>query len=203
MLKKLELLTTPRIEAAEYLNEYLKHYPELILPHKSDHVRHVYYNYAIKVDTLKLGVPREILVRALVAEGIPIICGYVPPIYHEPLFQTKVVFGNKGFPYTCKTYGDVDRDYPIGLCPNVEKIESHELIYTNLCRAGVTQDDLQQIVNSFDKVLSNKAQLKNIQESNAFCCGKQRCGRSSRVTGELAKESSIHDMQEILSQKII
>ena len=195
-LKKLETLTVPRIEAANFLNVHLSRFPGIIVPYTCPEVRHVYYNYGLKIDADKLGLSREILVQALFAEGVPFLCGFFDPIYHEPIFQEKIVWGNKGFPWSCKTYGDVDRDYPIGLCPTVERIEGQELIYNNLCRAGMTRRDLQDIVDAFDKVIANKAKLKTSPSGNRFCCGKQRCGRPKNLTGEQAKVITIHEMQK-------
>jgi hypothetical protein len=34
----------------------------------------------------------------------------------------------------------------------VEKIESEQLIYTNICRASVTESDIDDVIHAFDKV---------------------------------------------------
>lgn len=162
-IKKLSKLTQPRIEAAEYLSEKLKDFPGIIPPYKLEGVKHVYYNYGLLFNQDETKIPRSIFVKALQAEGIPFVGGYMLPLYLMPVFQQKIVFGDKGFPYTCKCYGEVKGDYNKGSCPDVEQLEEVSLIQTNhICRAGVTNEELQDVVKAFEKVFLNQ---KNLLES--------------------------------------
>ena len=153
-LKKLELVTEPRINAANRLSNGLSSLPGITTPYVSPDVRHVWYNYAIPYDENKTGLSRADFVAAINAEGIPLTLGYVKPIYMEPLFEQKIVFGDKGFPYTCSCFGDLSKiSYDKGICPTVEHIESEQLIYTNICRASVTDLDIDDAIHSFEKVI--------------------------------------------------
>ena len=126
-LKKIDNLTIPRIETAEFLSEKLKFFSGITPPYVDSKVRHVYYQYAIRYDSSKTKISKNRFVEAMNGEGIPLVSGYVNPIYSEPVFQEKIVYGDKGFPFSCKCYGEIDRKYESGMCPNVEQIESKEV----------------------------------------------------------------------------
>ena len=70
-------------------------------------VRHGYYVYAIRYDSRTIGVPRDRFVKALNAEGIPMTAGYVEPIYLQPLYQQRLLYGKGGCPFTCSPYRGV------------------------------------------------------------------------------------------------
>jgi dTDP-4-amino-4,6-dideoxygalactose transaminase len=157
-LKKLEKLVVPRIEAADYLTEKLSKFPALTLPVVRPSVRHGYYVYAIRYDANAVGVPRDRFVAAIKAEGIPVGAGYVEPIYLEPVYQRKIAFGRDGFPFTYSGYkGHVN--YERGLCPVTEKMHYDELIILNICHANVQRRELDDTVETFEKVLENITEL--------------------------------------------
>jgi dTDP-4-amino-4,6-dideoxygalactose transaminase len=154
-LKKLESRTQPRIKAANRLSAGLSSIKGITVPHVSSEVKHVCYKYCMLYDASAIGMSREDFVAALNAEGIPMMTGYVKPIYLEPLFQKKIVFGEKGFPYSCTCYGDLSSiSYKKGICPNVEEIQDQKIIHTNVCRATVTDSDIDDIIKAFKKVTS-------------------------------------------------
>ena len=95
-LKKLDRLLKPRIEAADYLTESLRALPGLTPPVVRPGVRHGYYVYAIRYDARKTGISRDQFVKALNAEGIPMTAGYVEPIYLQPLYQQRLLYGKGG-----------------------------------------------------------------------------------------------------------
>jgi len=49
--------------------------------------------------------------------------------------------------------------YDRGICPVAERMWEKELMVTNVCRAGVTQQDLMDVVLAFEKVASNAKDL--------------------------------------------
>jgi len=157
-LKKLDSLLTPRIEAAEYLNFHLSKIPGIVTPAVRGRVRHGYYLYGVRYDEKRTGVPRDRFVDALNAEGIPMIKGYTEPLYYAPLYQQRIAFGSHGFPFSYEGYkGNVS--YDRGICPVAERMWEKELMVTNVCRAGVTQQDLMDVVLAFEKVASNAKDL--------------------------------------------
>ena len=157
-LKKLDSLLAPRIEAAEYLNEHLSKIPGIITPVVRGDVRHGYYLYGVRYDAKKTGAPRDRFVDALNAEGIPMIKGYTEPLYYAPLYEQRIAFGSHGFPFSYEGYkGNVS--YDRGICPVAERMWEKELMVTDVCRAGVTQQDLMDVVLAFEKVASNAIDL--------------------------------------------
>lgn len=158
-LKKLEKLVIPRIEAADYLTERLGVLPGITPPVVRQNVRHGYYLYVLRYNATQTGIPRNRFVAALNAEGIPMVEGYVEPLYLEPVYQKRIAFGNDGFPFTYPGYkGKVS--YGLGICPVTERMHYEEVIYTNVCHAGTSQADLEDVVTAFQKVCDNSDSLK-------------------------------------------
>jgi len=153
-LKKLDRLLKPRIEAADYLTSGLMNMPGITPPVVRPDVKHGYYVYPIKYDADVTGVSRERFVEALNAEGIPMVNGYTEPIYLQPLYQERIAYGSEGFPFSYPGYhGTVD--YGHGICPVTEQMYYRELMISDVCHAGVSREDLDDVIAAFDKVLNN------------------------------------------------
>jgi len=152
-LKKLERLVLARVAAAEFLTARLKHLPGITTPVIRPGVRSGVYLYVIRYDAKRAGMPRDQFMAAINAEGIPLVKGYVEPIYLEPLYQQRIAFGRDGFPFTYPGYtGTVS--YARGLCPVTERMHYDEVLYTNVCHADIRQRDLDDVVAAFEKVLA-------------------------------------------------
>ncbi len=105
LLKRLPgYIETAQANAA-FLNEHLGKIPGLIPPSVPDDRTSVYYLYRLRFDPEVLGfsVPaqtfRDILGRALLAEGLDAMLWHVAPVTSDPLFRTREGLGN-GFPWT-------------------------------------------------------------------------------------------------------
>jgi dTDP-4-amino-4,6-dideoxygalactose transaminase len=157
-LKKLDRLLRARIEAADYLTTHLRRLPGFTPPVVRPEVRHGYYVYAIRYDARKTGLARDKFIKALNAEGIPMTAGYVEPIYWQPLYQQRLVYGTGGCPFTCSPYrGTVN--YERGICPVTERMYNEELMLTNICHADITPRDLEDAVTAIHKVLEHAREL--------------------------------------------
>jgi len=157
-LRKLESLVAPRVEAAEFLTREFSGLPGLTPPVVRPNVRHGYYVYAMKYDAAATGIPRKRFVAAMQAEGIPLGEGYVEPIYLQPMYQQRIAFGKDGFPFTYPGYQG-KLDYERGLCPVTERMHFQELLHGDFCHAGMTHEDLEDIVRAFRKVAENLSEL--------------------------------------------
>ena len=159
-LKKLEGLLVPRIKAADYLTKGLAEFPIITPPVVRPDVRHAYYVYAMKYNQGGMdGVSRDLFVRTVNAEGIPLVQGYTEPIYLAPLYQERIAIGGKGFPFTYPGYrGHVD--YRKGICPVTERMFEHELMYTDICHANVKETDLDDFLCAIEKVFNHRKELK-------------------------------------------
>ncbi len=157
-LKKLERLVQPRVELGDYLSDRLGQLPG-IKPSRPDEPssRHVYYMYAMRYDEQTWGIPRELFVRAIRAEGIELRERYVQPVYLEPMFRHKVAFG-RGFPFSSRYYG-AEINYEPGLCPVAEAAYGHELIFGKFCRWPLTTKHMDEIVVAFEKVYARRTEL--------------------------------------------
>lgn len=157
-LKKLADLVVPRVEAASYLTERLSKLPGINPPVVREGVRHCYYVYAIRYDENETGVPRSAFAGALKAEGLPVTEGYVEPIYLEPVYQQRMLYGTKGCPFTCHHNGG-EVSYEKGICPITERMYDKEMILANVCHAGISRRDLDDVVDAFQKVTENITEL--------------------------------------------
>ena len=82
------------------------------------------------------------------------------PLYLQPLYQQRIVFGSEGCPFTCQHYtGNVD--YSKGICPNAEALGT-QVFSTEVVRPPMTFADMDEIVRAFQKVIDNVEQLGKI-----------------------------------------
>lgn len=152
-LRKLSRLTEGRIAAAALLTRRLSGIPSMHPPVVRPYARHVYYMYAIRYDAEISGVPRDVFVKALKAEGIPVTSGYVEPIYLQPLYHA----GRSRWQTAPRSDGWPP--YGRGTCPVAERMHFAELINTDLCFAGLTEDDADDIGTAVEKVLRHADEL--------------------------------------------
>jgi dTDP-4-amino-4,6-dideoxygalactose transaminase len=159
-LRKLPDLLERRIRNANYLNERLGQIPGIQPQAVGEGCKHVYYVQGFQFDEKVVGVPRDRFVDAVSAE-LPlaadrewplIFSGYVKPIYLLPMYEQKVAFGAKGWPF------DTATEYRAGLCPVTEAVNAG-FIGTEFMRPPCTERDMQDVVDAFTKVYENRDQL--------------------------------------------
>lgn len=157
-LKKLDKLNDIRIKNSKFLIKKLSKTsclkPQKITPGS----KHVYHIFGMTFNEDEIGISRNRFVEAIRAEGIQLTTGYPRPLYENPLFKEKIVYGNKGCPFTCHLY-DGKAEYKTGMCPEAEKL-CDNAIWTNLIRPMATLEDMQDIVDAIEKVVNNADQLK-------------------------------------------
>jgi perosamine synthetase len=134
-LRKLEMLTVPRIEAAAFLRRRWTGLPGLTPAAVRNECRHVYYVFALDFDGVAAGVTRKTFIDAVAAEGVRLAPGYVEPLYRQPLYAR---------------YG-----YTRGLCPVTETMYESRLLYTGLVHAALDKADLEDVALAVEKVATN------------------------------------------------
>lgn len=158
-LKKLDKFNSIRIGLAGYLSQKLINFTGITLPQPSKNVRHVYNVYGIRYDKNKVGIPRDVFIKALNVEGIPATAGYPRPLYLNPLFQKKIAYGNKGCPFSCSFYNRKVK-YEKGLCPIAEDLCENSALWFPFVRPPATTDDMADVASAFTKIFSNIKALK-------------------------------------------
>lgn len=162
-LKKLPWLIETRIKNANYLASEIGKINGIIPPKIEPGSKHVYYQQAFKFKKELVGIDRNIFINAIKAEipsavlreDTPLIgIGYVKPLYLQPLYQQRGSYCS----FNCKKYkGKVD--YSKGICPIVEKLHFDELFTTEYMRPGMTQMDMDDVIEAFNKVRQNINEL--------------------------------------------
>jgi len=158
-LKKLKELVTTRQRAAERLAEGLKDLTGLRLPIINDDCTHVYYVFPLIVNVDKLGVSRDLIIRALEAEGVSgLISGYAN-IHLLPMYQKKIAYGSHGFPWTLREVRQ-NINYAKGICPVAEKLHEKTFIGLEMCLYEMSDNDISLVISAFIKVWNNVDSLK-------------------------------------------
>lgn len=158
-LKKLGPNIEGRQRVAVQLNAGLAALPGLTTPKVSDGCTHVYYVYGITLDTALLDVPREKIVAALRAEGLPGIMNGYQNVHLYPLFQNRIAYGSKGFPWN-SPYCEREVSYAHGICPVAEKLHSETFMGINICLNDYSSDDVKVVIGAFEKVWRNLDALR-------------------------------------------
>jgi perosamine synthetase len=157
-LKKLDLIIETRVRLADRLSRGLEGLKGLQLPCVQENCTHVYYIYSMILDTKELGVSRDKIFKALVAEGVPgLIQGY-QNIHLFPLYQQKIAYGLCVFRWSsdiCKR----QVDYNKGICPVAEAYHDSFFLGMVMCLYEFSFSDIDLIVNAFKKVWSHLKEL--------------------------------------------
>jgi dTDP-4-amino-4,6-dideoxygalactose transaminase len=157
-LKKLDFLVKRRQEIAARLTNGLKDLKGLQTPYVVPGNTHSYYVYPLVLDLQHFPVSRARIVEALNAEGLSFAEGY-QNVHLLPMYQKKIAFGSKGFPWTPDNYkGKVS--YAKGICPVAEILHESTFFYYGLCTHELSDSDVDLIVKAFHKVFENLDLLK-------------------------------------------
>lgn len=173
-LKKLEDFVSSRIENCKYIEKALAGIKAIIPPKVNKDCRHVYYLHSFKFKEEEAGVGRDIFVRAVKAELAPtkfrenegprLYTGYSKPLYLQPVYQKKILYGGKNCPFKCNFYKKKP-NYDKGLCPVAENMYYKELFWHDLMHSSMARKDLDDLIEAFWKVWKNRIELRPITKS--------------------------------------
>lgn len=163
-LRKLEGVNRKRIDNVHYIESKLSHIPALSFPKVRKDAEHVYYVHACKFDEQIAGIGRNTFIDAVRAElpyhklreqeGVKISSGYVKPLYLLPMFQKKIAYGSKGYPFS-----ESDVDYTNTGCPTTERMYFSELFIHEFILPSMKKTDLDDVVSAFNKVWEYRHKL--------------------------------------------
>jgi dTDP-4-amino-4,6-dideoxygalactose transaminase len=148
-LKKLKALVAGRQRRAERLTQGLAGLPGLRTPVVHPHCTHVYYVYPIVLDTKILRVSRDRVHEALVAEGVEGLGNRYVNVHRMPMYQKKLAYGSKGFPWTIARR---DIDYRQGICPVAEELQDYSYLGYQMCMSDLGDDETDLLIAAFRKV---------------------------------------------------
>ena len=164
-LKKLDHLNKVRKENVEYLNSKLRKFEAISPPHIEDGVDYIPHMLAYQYNSEMTGIPRKVILKALKDEGIICSFGYAKPMYGLAMFQKQIAFGSKGWPFSAHA----DRDslgYDRCNYPNTEWLVNKGFLFIYGFNYPSTQQDMDDIVDAFEKVFGNIEELKAIKEED-------------------------------------
>lgn len=166
-LRKLSGLLESRRLNCRYLSEKLGQIPAIKTPVIREGCEHAYYVQVFKFDENIAGVSRDTFIEAVKAElsytelreseGVKVGCGYVKPLYLQPIFQKKICYGSKGEPFGIS--GGEAVNYKKGSCPVAECMYEKELFSHELMHSFMVSKDLDDVVKAFVKVWENRLSL--------------------------------------------
>lgn len=154
-LRRLEALTVARIERADLLRERWSAIPGLRPATVMPDCRHVYYTLPVQYDAQVMGISRRRFVDAVRAEGVPLVEGYVEPLYMQPIYQRRAFHCGPN----CPDY-DGTVSYAEGICPTAELMHRERLLYTTLIHSGLTREDVEDVARAVEKVADGVDQLR-------------------------------------------
>lgn len=122
--------------AAHRLTAKLSDIPGLTPPTVRSGCQHVYYVWMARWDEAVTGISRAAFCQTLTKQGVPVMEGYVAPLYTLPLFAGK---------------------YQKGLCPVAEQLTGRNWIGLEMCRYNWTDEAVDQIVSVIKEVIKQPA----------------------------------------------
>ncbi|MGD9537725.1 MAG: DegT/DnrJ/EryC1/StrS family aminotransferase [Alphaproteobacteria bacterium] len=178
-LQKLDLVNEWRTRNAAVLREGLADIPGIRIPldqaAAGNHVAPVPHLFVALYDRAAMGVPREVFVAALRAEGVPVGTGYVRPMYANPLFLKRTAFGVEGFPWSCRS--EPPPRYEIGMCPVAERLLDEEFLWFYHIAYSSTEADMADIVAAVRKVAAARDALARLDPASLGGAGAKSQGR--------------------------
>ena len=153
-LKKLNSMLDSRKLVADKLNKGLKGLKGLRTPITKKGYTHSFYMYFMVLDEKVIGISRDKIYDALIAEGMQGLNKSYANLHLLPMYQKKIAYGSKGFPWSsdiCKR----DVSYKKGICPVAEKLNDNSYLGFEMCLFELSNDDVNEIINAFQKVWEN------------------------------------------------
>ena len=93
------------------------------------------------------------------SEGVNGLIGGYVNVHLLPIFQKKIAYGSKGFPWTsdiCKR----DVSYAKGICPVAESLHDLNFLGFEMCLHQMSDIEINNLVFAFKKIWSNLSSLR-------------------------------------------
>lgn len=183
-LRKLDAVNGWRKRNAEILRRDLEGLPGLDIPpaqqtadRRAVDVPHL---FVALYEAAAMGMPREVFVAALRAEGVPVGTGYARPLYANPTFLNRIAYGSQGCPWSCRRDGAAapePRKYERGMCPVAERLLDDEFLWFYHIAYPSTEDDMHDVVRAVRKVVEGRERLAQVRLGDLGALAEKGQGR--------------------------
>jgi dTDP-4-amino-4,6-dideoxygalactose transaminase len=150
-----------RQQIASYLTDGLKELDGLRLPIVQNDCSHVYYTYPLVLDKSIIKIDKQLIKKALQAEGLEGISDKYQNIHLLPIFQQKLAYGSKGFPWQPRS-DNYSYNYKKGICPIAEDFQDNTYMGFAMCMHEMTDNEIELTINAFKKVWKNLDKLEYV-----------------------------------------
>ena len=151
-LQSLEERNEVRRRNTSYLIDRLRKHPCLIPPETEPGGDYVCFMLKWRYVQGDLPLTRDEVVAGLQAQGIPIIKGYGRMMHENLIFTRKIAYGRQGFLFIAPWFDEKRVRYGSGTQPVSEDLNK-QFIWFKYVNHPNTQDDMDDVVRAFDKVL--------------------------------------------------
>ena len=147
--KKLKKILLKRENLLNLLTSLLKNLKGLHVPPIGRNFFNNFYCYPIVLDSKIINHSRKKIIALLKEKGVQEISGGYANLHLLPVFQKKIAFGLRKFPWSMNRN---KINYKKGICPIAEKLHDKELILLEVCMFELNKKDIKFIYNSFNSV---------------------------------------------------
>lgn len=120
---------------------------------------HAFYVFGMRLDLRALGVTRDKLFAALIAEGVPALSKQYVNVHRYAMYRKKIAYGKEHFPWKNGLY-ESSVDYTKGICPVAEQLQDQTYLGLHLCQYDFQLEDIEAIAEAFHKVWSQLDAIK-------------------------------------------
>jgi perosamine synthetase len=161
-LKKLQRAIESRRRAANLFSKLISGLPGLTVPEVSQGNDHVYYIFGMQIDCERLGVTRESVSAALIAEGVPALMNGYQNIHKLPLFDNQATYKSNPLPYSMLPRRRQRELRRISL-PISEKLHTQNFLGINWCSKEFNDSQVGLVAEAFEKVWDSLGSLRKVQ----------------------------------------
>ena len=152
-LPKLATIASQRELQGNFLIYELQDLHGLKVPIIDKNNSHVFYTFALQIDPSQVRASKKEIIADLSNHGVPGLSDTYPLLHLLPIFQEKIAYGKKGFPWNISESTRMVT-YEKGICPVAEEMYDKSFFHLYLNDYELTQSDLEYITNIFKKLNS-------------------------------------------------
>lgn len=150
-LKKLKKILKKQNQLATKLYNGIKNLKGIKLPKENKNITNSFYVFPIIYDERKTKISRKRIIELLKINGVPSLKGGYQNLHLLPLFQKKIAYGTKNFPWS-HSNSRKNILYKKGICPVAEKYHDKNFISFGILNKSFNNQDIEFIVNKFKHV---------------------------------------------------